>query len=118
MSINVKEKSCNLFKTYISVVLAENWLFSSTLVEEKPVLRDMWAVFLRNCSCQINSTDLRSYASKVSRKRITSKPFIIFLTLIHVFNYRVTVLVPWLLTGSYQSRLSSSRMQQQLKGYI
>ncbi|CAH8263974.1 unnamed protein product [Arabidopsis lyrata] len=68
MSINVKEKSCNLFKTYISVVLAENWLFSSTLVEEKPVLRDMWAVFLRNCSCQINSTDLRSYASKVRTK--------------------------------------------------
>ncbi|CAE6017176.1 unnamed protein product [Arabidopsis arenosa] len=68
MCINVKEKSCNLFKTYISVVLAENWLFSSTLVEEKPVLRDMWAVFLRNCSCQINSTDLRSYASKVRTK--------------------------------------------------
>ncbi|KAL1191071.1 hypothetical protein V5N11_036029 [Cardamine amara subsp. amara] len=68
MSINVKEKSCNLFKTYISVVLAENWLFSSTLVEEKPVLRDMWAVFLRNCSCQISSTDLRSYASKVRAK--------------------------------------------------
>ncbi|KAG7568320.1 hypothetical protein ISN45_Aa04g011490 [Arabidopsis thaliana x Arabidopsis arenosa] len=68
MSINVKERSCNLFKTYISVVLAENWLFSSTLVEEKPVLRDMWAVFLRNCSCQINSTDLRSYASKVRTK--------------------------------------------------
>ncbi|KAL9300950.1 hypothetical protein AtEden1_Chr2g0248131 [Arabidopsis thaliana] len=65
MSINVKERSCNLFKMYIFVVLAENWLFSSTLVEAKPVLRDMWAVFLRNCSCQINSTDLRSYASKV-----------------------------------------------------
>ncbi|AEC08083.1 actin protein 2/3 complex subunit-like protein [Arabidopsis thaliana] len=65
MSINVKERSCNLFKMYIFLVLAENWLFSSTLVEAKPVLRDMWAVFLRNCSCQINSTDLRSYASKV-----------------------------------------------------
>ncbi|XP_010414588.1 PREDICTED: uncharacterized protein LOC104700724 isoform X2 [Camelina sativa] len=68
MSINVKEKGCNLFKTYIFVVLAENWLFSSKLVEEKPVLRDMWAVFLRNCSCQINSTDLRPYASKVRTK--------------------------------------------------
>jgi len=78
MSINVKERSCNLFKMYIFVVLAENWLFSSTLVEAKPVLRDMWAVFLRNCSCQINSTDLRSYASKVSKKHIKSKPFILF----------------------------------------
>ncbi|XP_023640259.1 uncharacterized protein LOC17888683 [Capsella rubella] len=68
MSINVKEKGCNLFKTYIFVVLAENWLFSSKLVEEKPVLKDMWAVFLRNCSCQINSTDLRPYASKVRTK--------------------------------------------------
>ncbi|XP_010510682.1 PREDICTED: uncharacterized protein LOC104786908 [Camelina sativa] len=68
MSINVKEKGCNLFKTYIFVVLAENWLFSSKLVDEKPVLRDMWAVFLRNCSCQINSTDLRPYASKVRTK--------------------------------------------------
>ncbi|KFK44704.1 hypothetical protein AALP_AA1G292300 [Arabis alpina] len=65
MSIKVKEKSCNLMKTYIFLVLAENWLFSSKLVEEKPVLRDMWAVFLRNCSCQINTTDLRPYASKV-----------------------------------------------------
>ncbi|XP_010474013.2 PREDICTED: uncharacterized protein LOC104753458 [Camelina sativa] len=68
MSINLKEKGCNLFKTYIFVVLAENWLFSSKLVEEKPVLRDMWAVFLRYCSCQINSTDLRPYASKVRTK--------------------------------------------------
>uniref|UniRef100_A0A1J3IVI2 Coiled-coil SMC6 And NSE5 INteracting (CANIN) domain-containing protein n=1 Tax=Noccaea caerulescens TaxID=107243 RepID=A0A1J3IVI2_NOCCA len=68
MSINLKEKSCNLFKTYIFLVLVENWLFSSKLVEEKPVLKDMWAVFLRNCSCQISSTDLRPYASKVRTK--------------------------------------------------
>ncbi|CAA7017921.1 unnamed protein product [Microthlaspi erraticum] len=68
MSINLKEKSCNLFKTYIFLVLVENWLFSSKLVEEKPVLKDMWAVFLRNCSCQISSTDLRPFASKVRTK--------------------------------------------------
>ena len=68
MSINLKEKSCNLFRTYMMLVLAENWLLSSKLVEEKPVLREMWAVFLRNCFCQINSTDLRPFASKVSRK--------------------------------------------------
>ncbi|KAF8111184.1 hypothetical protein N665_0076s0175 [Sinapis alba] len=68
MSINLKEKSCNLFRTYMLLVLAENWLLSSKLVEEKPVLRDMWAVFLRNCFCQINSTDLRPFASKVRTK--------------------------------------------------
>lgn len=69
MSINLKEKSCNLFRTYMLLVLAENWLLSSKLAEEKPVLRDMWAVFLRNCFSQINSTDLRPFASKVSRKQ-------------------------------------------------
>ncbi|KAJ4891166.1 hypothetical protein Rs2_30914 [Raphanus sativus] len=68
MSINLKEKSCNLFRTYMLLVLAENWLLSSKLVEEKPVLRDMWAVFLRNCFSQINSTDLRPFASKVRTK--------------------------------------------------
>ncbi|XP_022544622.2 uncharacterized protein LOC106352575 [Brassica napus] len=68
MAINLKEKSCNLFRTYMMLVLAENWLLSSKLVEEKPVLRDMWDVFLRNCFCQINSTDLRPFASKVRTK--------------------------------------------------
>ncbi|KAJ0238917.1 Actin protein 2/3 complex subunit-like protein [Hirschfeldia incana] len=68
MSINLKEKSCNLFRTYMLLVLVENWLLSSKLVEEKPVLRDMWAVFLRNCFSQINSTDLRPFASKVRTK--------------------------------------------------
>ncbi|CAG7902408.1 unnamed protein product [Brassica rapa] len=68
MAINLKEKSCNLFRTYMMLVLAENWLLSSKLVEEKPVLKDMWAVFLRNCFCQINSTDLRPFASKVRTK--------------------------------------------------
>uniref|UniRef100_M4EGG5 Uncharacterized protein n=1 Tax=Brassica campestris TaxID=3711 RepID=M4EGG5_BRACM len=68
MSINLKEKSCNLFRKYMMLVLSENWLLSSKLVEEKPVLRDMWAVFLRNCFCQINSTDLRPFASKVRTK--------------------------------------------------
>ncbi|XP_033134188.1 uncharacterized protein LOC117127687 [Brassica rapa] len=63
-----KEKSCNLFRKYMMLVLSENWLLSSKLVEEKPVLRDMWAVFLRNCFCQINSTDLRPFASKVRTK--------------------------------------------------
>ncbi|KAG5404544.1 hypothetical protein IGI04_010663 [Brassica rapa subsp. trilocularis] len=69
MSINLKEKSCNLFRTYMMLVLSENWLLSSKLVEEKTILRDMWAVFLRNCFCHINSTDLRPFASKVRTKR-------------------------------------------------
>ncbi|XP_010521726.1 PREDICTED: uncharacterized protein LOC104800579 isoform X3 [Tarenaya hassleriana] len=68
VSINVKEKGCDLFKTYISMALAENWLLHGSLLEEKPVLKEMWGVFLRNCSCQINSTDLRAFASKIRTK--------------------------------------------------
>uniref|UniRef100_M4D667 Uncharacterized protein n=1 Tax=Brassica campestris TaxID=3711 RepID=M4D667_BRACM len=31
MAINLKEKSCNLFRTYMMLVLAENWLLSKTV---------------------------------------------------------------------------------------
>ncbi|KAF5727473.1 hypothetical protein HS088_TW22G01166 [Tripterygium wilfordii] len=68
ISINVKDRSCDLFKMYIYLVLTENWLMSTTLLEEKPVLYEMWSVYLRNCSCQITSTDMRSYAPKVRNK--------------------------------------------------
>ncbi|XP_010243217.1 PREDICTED: uncharacterized protein LOC104587350 isoform X2 [Nelumbo nucifera] len=68
LSINVKDKSCDLFKMYVYLVLTENWLFSDKLVEDKPVILEMWGVYLRNCSCQITSTDLRSYASKVRNR--------------------------------------------------
>ncbi|KAK6936102.1 hypothetical protein RJ641_033132 [Dillenia turbinata] len=68
ISINVKDKSCDLFKTYICLVLAENWLLFGSLLEEKPYIEEMWNLCLRNCSCQITSTDLRLYASKVRNK--------------------------------------------------
>lgn len=67
-SITVKDKSCDLFKLYIYLVLTENWLVGSRMLEGKPLICEMWGLFLRNCSCQIASTDLRSYASKVRNK--------------------------------------------------
>ncbi|XP_022152868.1 uncharacterized protein LOC111020493 [Momordica charantia] len=67
-SITVKDKSCDLFKLYIYLVLTENWLVGSRTLEGKPLICEMWGLFLRNCSCQITSTDLRSYASKVRNK--------------------------------------------------
>ncbi|KAL6976371.1 hypothetical protein U1Q18_025157 [Sarracenia purpurea var. burkii] len=68
ISINVKDKSCDLFKMYIYLVLTENWLLSNSMLEDKPVIYEMWGVYLRSCSYQITSTDLRSYASKVRSK--------------------------------------------------
>lgn len=65
IAINVKEKGCDLFKMYIYLVLAENWLLVNQMLEHKPVINEMWGLYLRNCSCQISSTDLRSFASKV-----------------------------------------------------
>ncbi|CAN1252915.1 hypothetical protein LINPERPRIM_LOCUS8182 [Linum perenne] len=65
IAINVKEKRCDLLKMYIYIVLAENWLFSSAVLVDKPVLFEMWGVYLRNCSCHISSSDLRPYAAKV-----------------------------------------------------
>jgi hypothetical protein len=38
---------------------------SNPMFELKPVIYEMWGVYLRNCSCQITSTDMRPYASKV-----------------------------------------------------
>lgn len=68
VSINVKENSCDLFKIYIYLVLAENWLSYNSTTKENSLMLDMWGVFLRNCSCQISSTDLRPHASKVRSK--------------------------------------------------
>ncbi|XXG53197.1 hypothetical protein AAC387_Pa03g1333 [Persea americana] len=65
LSINLKDNRCNFFKIYIYLVLVENWLFST---EQTPVILGMWGAFLRSCSCQITSTDWRSYASKVRNK--------------------------------------------------
>ncbi|XP_052188036.1 uncharacterized protein LOC127798485 isoform X2 [Diospyros lotus] len=68
ISINVKDRSCDLLKLYIFLVLTENWLLYTPALDGKPVVLEMWGVFLRNCSCQITSTDLRCYASKVRSK--------------------------------------------------
>ncbi|KAL1817054.1 hypothetical protein ACET3Z_019628 [Daucus carota] len=68
ISINVKDNSCDLFKIYIYLVLTENWLLYNSTTRENSLMKDMWGVFLRNCSCQISSTDLRSHASKVRSK--------------------------------------------------
>ncbi|CDP07037.1 unnamed protein product [Coffea canephora] len=68
ISINVRDNKCNLFKMYIGLSLAENWLLFDPLLNDKPILREMWGLCLRNCSCQITSTDLRPFASKVRCK--------------------------------------------------
>lgn len=65
IAINLKEKNCDLFRVYIYLVLAENWLLSNSLHEDKPLINEMWGVYLRNCSFQITGADLRSYAPKV-----------------------------------------------------
>lgn len=65
MSINMKDKDCDLFKMYIFLALAEHWLLSSSILDENPIMKEMWALYLRNCSCQIASTDLRPHALKV-----------------------------------------------------
>ncbi|KAM0041243.1 hypothetical protein Hdeb2414_s0011g00364051 [Helianthus debilis subsp. tardiflorus] len=67
--INLKDKSCDLFKVYIYLVLTENWCLYNSLLEDNQLLNEMWGLFLRNCSCQINITDSRSYAPKVKRVR-------------------------------------------------
>ncbi|XP_028808142.1 uncharacterized protein LOC114762742 [Neltuma alba] len=67
-SINLKDKSCDLFNMYIYLVLAENWILSCPEFEDNPVLYEMFCRYLKNCSCLISSTDLRSYASKIRNR--------------------------------------------------
>lgn len=68
IAVNVKDKSCDLFKMYIYLVLTENWLLSNPPMRDKSYIYEMLGVYLRNCSCQITGTDLRSYASKIRCK--------------------------------------------------
>ncbi|KAI5666413.1 hypothetical protein M9H77_16266 [Catharanthus roseus] len=68
MAINVKDKDCDLFKMYRNLNLAENWLSFDPKLKDKAVIREMWGVCLRNCSCLISSTDMRPFASKVRSK--------------------------------------------------
>lgn len=70
--INLKDKTCDLFKMYNYLVLTENWLLYNPEVKDNPLLNEMWGLCLRNCSCQINITDTRSYASKVCTSTLLS----------------------------------------------
>ncbi|RYR26468.1 hypothetical protein Ahy_B02g060708 [Arachis hypogaea] len=63
-AINFKDKSCDFFKMYIHLVLTENWVLSNSLIEDNPVIYEMFCLLLRQCSSLISATDLRSYASK------------------------------------------------------
>lgn len=67
-AINLKHKSCDFFKLYIHLVLANNWILSNNSVEDNEVIHEMFCSFLRNCSTLISPTDLRSYASEVRHK--------------------------------------------------
>nr|GLL43140.1 uncharacterized protein LOC109193036 [Ipomoea trifida] len=68
ISINLRDESFDLQKMYIYLILVENWLYCDPMLKDNPELIEMWAVCLRNCTCQISSTDLRSYALKVRSK--------------------------------------------------
>ncbi|CAH9096885.1 unnamed protein product [Cuscuta epithymum] len=67
-AINLKDEDFELEKMYIYLILVDNWLFCDPKLKGNAELKTMWAACLRNCSCQISSTDLRSYALKVRSK--------------------------------------------------
>ncbi|VFQ63842.1 unnamed protein product [Cuscuta campestris] len=67
-SINLKDEEFDLEKMYIYLILVENWLFCDPNLKRDPELNKLWVLCLRNCSYQISSTDLRSYALKVRSK--------------------------------------------------
>ncbi|XP_047317333.1 uncharacterized protein LOC124920813 isoform X2 [Impatiens glandulifera] len=66
-SISMKDENSDLFKVYIRLSLAENWLLCNPLLE-MPAMSKLWNIFLRNCSCQITVSDIRPYSSKVRSK--------------------------------------------------
>ncbi|KAI3450624.1 hypothetical protein Pfo_007289 [Paulownia fortunei] len=68
ISINVKDKNCDLFQMYIYLSLTENWLLFDTTLKDTAAIHELWGACLRNCSCGITITDLRSYASNVRSK--------------------------------------------------
>ncbi|KAM6599125.1 hypothetical protein CsatA_018734 [Cannabis sativa] len=68
IGINLKDKKCDLYKMYMYLILTQNWLLSKNLLEDSGVLKEKYNLYLRNCSCQISSTDLRTFASKVRDK--------------------------------------------------
>ncbi|CAL1404173.1 unnamed protein product [Linum trigynum] len=77
IAINMLEKECDLFKMYIYLILTENWLLSTSVLEDKPLICEMWGVYLRHCTCQISHGDLRPYAARFGLKQLicfTRKP--------------------------------------------
>ncbi|KAJ0720957.1 hypothetical protein HanOQP8_Chr08g0269831 [Helianthus annuus] len=44
--INLKDKSCDLFKVYIYLVFTENWFLYNPLFEDNQLLNEMWGLFL------------------------------------------------------------------------
>lgn len=64
--INFKDKNCDFYNMYIHLVLTENWVLSNSLIEDNPVIYEMFSLYLRHCSTLISATNLRSYASKVN----------------------------------------------------
>ena len=83
--INFKDKRCDFYNMYIHLVLTENWVLSNSLIEDNPVIYEMFCLYLQNCSTLISATNLRSYASKVKETAF------LFLTLIWLqsdFLYR------------------------------
>lgn len=101
ISINVKERSSDLFKMYIYLVLAENWLLVNKVLIYKPVINEMWGLFLRNCSCHIPSTDLRSFASKVWNQTVSLSSYGLVLSSVkYLFMLQVRNKASYLLQGT------------------
>ncbi|KAL9258306.1 hypothetical protein AKJ16_DCAP16028 [Drosera capensis] len=67
ISTAVKDTSCDLFHTYICLVLVNNWLTFETLSND-PGTDQLWGTFLRKCSSQISSNDVRPYAQEVRNR--------------------------------------------------
>lgn len=67
ISINLKDKSCNLFNIYLYLVLVENLLIADNL-ESKEAIVEMWGSFLRQCCSQISNTNFRPFAQEVRTK--------------------------------------------------
>uniref|UniRef100_A0A7C9E1Y0 Uncharacterized protein n=1 Tax=Opuntia streptacantha TaxID=393608 RepID=A0A7C9E1Y0_OPUST len=63
ISINLKVRSCDLFKIYIYLVLIENCLIFGG--KANPVVNELWRGFIWKCSSQIPNTDFRPCAQEI-----------------------------------------------------
>ncbi|XP_021766415.1 uncharacterized protein LOC110730894 isoform X1 [Chenopodium quinoa] len=63
LSSNLKDKSCNLFKIYLCLVLTENWLLFGNVSE--PRVNELWSSLIRKCSIQISNTNFRPFAQEI-----------------------------------------------------